>query len=288
MLTKRVIRGEREEFRRGEEAITIGYAVTPLNSLDGQPAGLSIIFQDLTDVKFLERQLRLKDRMAAVGELSAGIAHEIRNPLAAIAGSVQVLRNSQSLTSQEQRLMSIILKESDRLNKSIQDFLQFVRPAERRAVEFDVAASLSETLDLLSNSLELSNHTIERAIEPPRFAIVGDPDQIRQVFWNIARNAIQAMPGGGVLSVSTAVDGNFFRIVFSDSGRGMSDEEQRAVFQPFRTNFPSGTGLGMAISFRIVQEHGGRIAVESAPGRGTAITVSLPRVPMVKEAGGST
>lgn len=283
MLTRRVIRGETENYRRGGEAITIGYAVTPLNTLDGQPAGISIIFQDLTDVKRLEDQLRLKDRMAAVGELSAGIAHEIRNPLAAIAGSVQVLKKSERLTPQEQRLMSIILKESDRLNKSIQDFLQFVRPSERRALEFDVVASLSETLDLLSNSLELgAEHAIERSLDPPKFVVVGDPDQIRQVFWNIARNAIQAMPRGGFLRVTTATEGDGIRIVFSDSGRGMADHEQRALFQPFRTNFPTGTGLGMAISFRIVQEHGGRIDVDSAPDRGTAIAVTLPRVPTTR------
>ena len=255
-----------------------------MNTLDGQPAGISIIFQDLTDVKRLEEQLRLKDRMAAVGELSAGIAHEIRNPLAAIAGSVQVLKKSDNLTPQEQRLMSIILKESDRLNKSIQDFLQFVRPSERRAIEFDVVASLSETLDLLSNSLELgTEHAIERALDPPKFTIVGDPDQIRQVFWNIARNAIQAMPRGGFLRVSTSLDdGDGIRIVFADSGLGMGEREQRALFQPFRTNFPTGTGLGMAISFRIVQEHGGRIDVDSAPDRGTAIAVTLPRVPTMR------
>jgi len=283
MFTRRVVRGETERYRRDGETITIGYAVTPLNTLDGQPAGISIIFQDLTDVKRLEEQLRLKDRMAAVGELSAGIAHEIRNPLAAIAGSVQVLKKSENLTPQEQRLMSIILKESDRLNKSIQDFLQFVRPSERRAIEFDVVASLSETLDLLSNSLELgAEHAIERALDPSRFTIVGDPDQIRQVFWNIARNAIQAMPRGGFLRVTTATEDDGIRIVFSDSGRGMADHEQRALFQPFRTNFPTGTGLGMAISFRIVQEHGGRIDVDSAPDRGTAIAVTLPRVPTTR------
>jgi two-component system sensor histidine kinase PilS (NtrC family) len=251
-----------------------------LTSVDGEATGITLIFQDLTDVKRLEQQLRLKDRMAAVGELSAGIAHEIRNPLAAIAGSVQVLRKSESLTNDEQRLMSIILKESDRLNKSIEDFLQFVRPSERRNVEFDVATSLHETLELFSNSIELgSSHEIRFDIDPPRFIIVGDPDQIRQVFWNLARNAIQAMPEGGVLTVSTRVEGENFVIVFSDEGRGMSLDEQRALFQPFRTNFPSGTGLGMAISYRIVQEHGGRIDVDSDSGAGARISVTLPRTP---------
>ncbi len=280
IITRRVVRGESGRHRRTDEPLTIGYAVTPLTSVDGEATGVTIIFQDLTEVKRLEQQLRLKDRMAAVGELSAGIAHEIRNPLAAIAGSVQVLRKSDTLTSQELRLMSIILKESDRLNKSIEDFLQFVRPSEKRSVEFDVAVSLAETLELFSNSLELgSGHEIRFDITPTGFNLVGDPDQIRQVFWNLIRNAIQAMPGGGVLTVSTHVESDAFVIVFSDEGKGMTEEEQRALFQPFRTNFPSGTGLGMAISYRIVQEHGGRIEVDSQPGTGARVTLWLPRVP---------
>jgi two-component system, NtrC family, sensor histidine kinase PilS len=270
--TGAVVRNETEIHGRH-----IGYAVTPLKTLEGTPAGYTVIFQDLTEMKKLEAELRLKDRMAAVGELSAGIAHEIRNPLAAIAGSVQVLRKSDALSPQEQRLMSIILKESERLNKSIADFLRFVKPQEKRAAEFDIAASLSETLDLLANSVELRpDHKIERRIAPPSFNVVGDGDQIRQVFWNLARNAVQAMPSGGTLHVLTTVEDGAYRIDFTDSGRGMTEADQRRLFQPFRTNFPTGTGLGMAISYRIVQEHGGRIDVNSRAGAGTTITVTLP------------
>jgi two-component system sensor histidine kinase PilS (NtrC family) len=255
----------------------IGFAVSPLSTLEGKAAGYTLIFQDLTEMKKLEAELRLKDRMAAVGELSAGIAHEIRNPLAAIAGSVQVLKGSKSLTPQEQRLMSIVLKESERLNKSISDFLRFVRPQEKRALEYDVAASLAETLDLLQNSSELhERHEIRREIAPPSFQLVGDADQIRQVFWNLARNAVQAMPNGGVLTVRTNVDDDAYRITFADNGRGMSPADLGRLFQPFRTNFPSGTGLGMAISYRIVQEHGGKIDVASSEGAGSSITISLP------------
>jgi two-component system sensor histidine kinase PilS (NtrC family) len=275
--TGSIVRREADRVDADGEIHSIGFAISPLSTLDGHFSGYTVIFQDLTDVKKLEAELRLKDRMAAVGELSAGIAHEIRNPLAAIAGSVQVLKNSQSLTPQEQRLMSIVLKESERLNKSISDFLRFVRPQEKRSAEFDVAASLSETLDLLANSAELhAQHVIHREIDPPTFLLLGDADQIRQVFWNLARNALQAMPGGGVLTVRTNV-GEGYQIVFTDSGRGMSPGDLQRLFQPFRTNFPSGTGLGMAISFRIVQEHGGRIDVSSNVGSGTAITVTLPR-----------
>ncbi len=272
-----VVRNEKHDFPIGDEQRSIGFAVTPLNSIEGIASGYTLIFQDLTDMKTLEAELRLKDRMAAVGELSAGIAHEIRNPLAAIAGSVQVLKKSAALNPQEQRLMSIILKESDRLNKSIADFLRFVKPQEKRPAAFDIAASLAETLDLLRNSAEIgSGLTIEDEIVPPSHTIVGDADQIRQVFWNIARNAVQAMPNGGTLRVTAGIAGDRYNIVFNDNGQGMSDADQRRLFQPFRTSFPSGTGLGMAISYRIVQEHGGRIDVSSHVGAGTAITVSLP------------
>src|SRR5437588_10184568 len=272
LATGSVVRNETEVNGR-----SIGYAVTPLNTIEGAPAGYTVIFQDLTEMKKLESELRLKDRMAAVGELSAGIAHEIRNPLAAIAGSVQVLKKSDALSPQEQRLMSIILKESERLNKSIADFLRFVKPQEKRPAEFDIAASLAETLDLLRNSAEITaNHAIEDEIVPPSYTIVGDSDQIRQVFWNIARNALQAMPNGGTLRVTTAAAADRYNITFTDNGRGMNDADQRRLFQPFRTNFPTGTGLGMAISYRIVQEHGGRIEVASHEGAGTSITVSLP------------
>lgn len=277
LSTGLVVRREIENLMVGGVPHSIGFAVSPLTTLDGTASGYTLIFQDLTEMKKLEAELRLKDRMAAVGELSAGIAHEIRNPLAAIAGSVQVLKNSQSLSPQEQRLMSIVLKESERLNKSISDFLRFVRPQEKRAVAFDVAASLSETLDLLANSPELGpNHQLRREIFPASYQIVGDADQIRQVFWNIARNAVQAMPAGGTLNVHTMIAGDAYHIIFTDNGRGMSEADLQRLFQPFRTNFPSGTGLGMAISYRIVQEHGGRIDVTSREGEGTSIAVSLP------------
>jgi two-component system sensor histidine kinase PilS (NtrC family) len=193
----------------------------------------------------------------------------IRSPRS--RAQVQVLKKSNSLTPQEQRLMNIVLKESERLNKTIADFLRFVRPQEKRSAEFDVAASLAETLDLLANSPELPGGLeLRRDINPPSFVIVGDGDQIRQVFWNLARNAVQAMPMGGVLTVRAEPNDGAYRIVFADNGRGMTQSDQQRLFQPFRTNFPSGTGLGMAISYRIVQEHGGNIDVQSVVGGGHA------------------
>lgn len=270
-------RGEREIVREDGEHEIIGYALTPLRTLEGDPYGMALIFQDLTERRKLEEQLRMKDRMAAVGELSAGIAHEIRNPLAAISGSVQVLKKSESLTPKEQRLMSIILTESERLNQAIASFLRFVKPQERSPESFDVAASLSETIELLQNSIELHpEHEIIAEIDPPHFQLFGDPNQIRQVFWNVAKNAIKAMPGGGSLIVRTSTFDGHYRISFHDEGTGMSGEDKRRLFQPFRTTSSTGTGLGMAISYRIVQEHDGAIEVETQPGRGTTITIALP------------
>jgi two-component system, NtrC family, sensor histidine kinase PilS len=273
-----IARGEREVVLGGaEEEQVIGFAVTPLMTFDGEPYGITLIFQDLTERRKLEEQLRMKDRMAAVGELSAGIAHEIRNPLAAISGSVQVLRKSERLEPKEQRLMSIILTESERLNQSIASFLRFVKPQERAPEPFDVAASLSDTIELFRNSVELGpGHAIIAEIEPPSVTLTGDPNQIRQVFWNVVKNAVQAMPHGGNLRITTSLDDGHYRISFRDEGKGMSPEEIRRLFQPFRTSFAAGTGLGMAISYRIVQEHDGTIDVESQPEHGTTITISLP------------
>jgi two-component system sensor histidine kinase PilS (NtrC family) len=181
--------------------------------------------------------------------------------------------------------MTIVLRESERLNKTIGEFLRFVRPQEKRAVQFDIAASVNETLDLLANSAELrKDHEIRREINPPSFTLVGDGDQIRQVFWNIALNAFRAMPGGGILAVrATVVDGEY-RIVFADNGRGMTESDQRRLFQPFRTGFPTGTGLGMAISYRIVQEHGGEIHAANHPTGGAMFTVELPTRPGAERA----
>ncbi|MBW3564051.1 MAG: PAS domain S-box protein [Acidobacteria bacterium] len=273
----RLSKGETEIKHSDGSTRTVGYAATPLATLDGEPFGITIIFQDLTERKRLERQLQLRDRMAAVGELSAGIAHEIRNPLAAIAGSAQVLGKGSNLSESERRLLSIVLQESERLDRTIGDFLKFVRPMQPTFESFDIASGLEETLDLLKNSPELSeSHRIELRIEGPLATVEADPNQIRQVFWNLARNAIQAMPSGGRLLVRGWREQTRYCVAFSDEGVGMSQEQRDRMFSPFHTSRASGTGLGMAISYRIVQEHGGSIVVEPAEASGTTVTIRLP------------
>ncbi len=265
------------EIQRDDSRRMLGYSLRALKDPGGEDGAL-IVFQDLTEVKKLERQARFNEQLAAVGELAAGIAHEIRNPLASISGSVQVLSNELSVGSAERRLMEIIVSESNRLSKILEEFLRFVRPQERRVAVFDVAGNIQEVLDLFRLSDEVSDaHAIATDVQPPASLLPGDRDQIRQIIYNVAKNAVRAMPDGGTLTVSGREDGAWYSIKFRDTGRGMSEEELARVFTPFSTAFDGGTGLGMAIVRRIVEDHGGAIDVESRPGEGTSVTILLPR-----------
>jgi two-component system sensor histidine kinase PilS (NtrC family) len=267
-------------YQRGDSERHIGYSVTVLADAEGTRTGFILIFQDLSDWRKLQDELQLRERLAAVGELASGIAHEVGNPLAAISGSVQMLTAALEDDSAHRRLLDIIFKESQRLDRTIKSFLQFARPKERSSVRFDIARLLSENVELLINSPEVSTqHRLELVVDPPSVTLIADPDQVSQIFWNLARNSLRAMPGGGTLKVTGIVEGNDYCIRFTDDGRGMDLEERGKMFHPFRSFFDGGTGIGMAIVYRIVEEHGGRLAVDSQPGRGTVITVALPLTP---------
>jgi two-component system, NtrC family, sensor histidine kinase PilS len=271
------LRSEVEVHREGETAF-IGFSISQLNEANGRHGGYIVIFQDLTHWRRLREELRLKDRMAAVGEMAAGLAHEIGNPLAAISGSVQMLAGSPADEASRRRLVEILLKESQRLDRTVKGFLRFARPKERSNVPFDIARLLAENFELLKNSEEVSaRHTLEIDLDPPTAHLLGDADQVSQIFWNLARNALRAMPEGGTLRVAGRLgpESYLFRVI--DTGRGMSEEQRANLFHPFRSFFDGGTGIGMAIVYRIVQEHGGQLHVDSRPGGGTTITVELPR-----------
>jgi two-component system sensor histidine kinase PilS (NtrC family) len=276
---------EEGEIRRGDRVVPVGYSLSGLTDADRIASGTILVFQDLTPWRRLQEELRLKDRMAAVGELAAGIAHEVGNPLAAISGSVQLLSRSLPESDAERKLLDIILRESQRLDRTIKGFLRFARPRERSTESFDVAALLSENTALLRNSEEATGrHRFELQLDPPSAVMVGDRDQISQIFWNLAQNALRAMPGGGTLTVRGSLAAGHYRLEFRDTGRGMTEEQRARLFQPFQSFFDGGTGIGMAIVYRIVQEHGGRVAVDSRPGGGTAIAVELPLRAAAREA----
>jgi len=262
---------------REEAPIYVGFSLAQLEDADGRRTGSIIIFQDLTPWRKLEEEVRMKDRMAAVGTLAAGLAHEIGNPLAAISGSVQLLSRTVEEESPQRRLVGILLKESQRLDRTIKSFLEYARPKKPSPVEFDVARLLAENFELLENSEEvLPGHRLELAVEPSSTRMVADPDAVSQIFWNLAKNALKAMPEGGTLRITGQPRDASYEIVFHDTGKGMTREERANLFHPFKSFFDKGTGLGMAIVYRIVEDHRGNLSVDSRPGARTRITVRLP------------
>ncbi|MCL4807202.1 MAG: PAS domain-containing protein [Thermoanaerobaculia bacterium] len=286
---REVLRFEGSQTHLGPGAY-FGVTVTPLRDGEGRVTGQILIFQNLTELKKLEGEVRLKEKLAAVGELAAAIAHEIRNPLASISGSVQVLSSTARPGSSERRLMEIVVQESHRLSSILEDFLKYVRPREQAVETVDAPAALRDVVTLLTHSDELSPaHSVTLDLVPESVPLRADPGQLRQVFWNLIRNALAAMPGGGTLSLTSRVAGAAGSRNAADEGRGMSREHGDRLFTPFAHAVPGGTGLGLAIVYRIVEEHGGKILVKSAPGQGTAISLSLPlagpgaRIPSLPE-----
>jgi two-component system sensor histidine kinase PilS (NtrC family) len=260
----------------------LGFSVAPLvdeakSHSSPTTRGYVLTFQDLTEVMELEREVRRQERLAALGKMAAGLAHEIRNPLASMRGSVQVLAAELNLSPDQAQLMEIVLRESDRLNQIVSDFLVYARPPRTDRQVVDLAAILSETLALLRHSPELSpNHFIVEECDLGPVLYNGDPNQLRQVFWNLARNAIQAMPAGGKLTaILEATPRHEVTITFSDTGQGMTREQQDRLFEPFNSS-TGGTGLGMAIVYQLIRDHNGRIVVESEAGSGTRISIRLP------------
>lgn len=279
--------GEGEQLPRFETdlltpdgfAVRIGYSVSLLLSENHEASGLIITFQDLTDIRSMEESVRRKDRLAAVGRVAAGLAHEIRNPLGAMRGAIQVLESKIPMGSVETGLMDIILKESDRLNSIITNFLGYARPMAATFSDTNVAEAINDTITLLKHSPDVKeNHELKLKIDETPVIVSADVTQLKQIFWNLARNALQAMPDGGELIVAVeTVPNNRIRITFEDTGNGMSPEQVEQLFEPFSNSTTGGTGLGLSIVYQIVKDHNGAINVRSREGEGTVITVDLPK-----------
>jgi two-component system, NtrC family, sensor histidine kinase PilS len=220
--------------------------------------------------------------------MAAQLAHEIRNPLGSIRGSAQVLMAEPGLADEQGRLLEIISRESKRLSDTLNRFLFQVRPSGRTKGPVDLRPLVEEAVTLLRNAPELRpEHGVHFDADEGPHVCLADPDQITQVFWNLTRNAIEAMPEGGRLGVSLRRDGGEVVLSVSDEGRGIGRELQGRMFEPFQTAGTMGTGLGLAIVFRIVREHGGDIAVRSVPLEGTRVDVRLPVVAVSAAAAGS-
>jgi two-component system, NtrC family, sensor histidine kinase PilS len=276
-------RGRRVDyvFRTGDGTeIDIGLAATELATPEGH-RGLLLTFQDVTEMRRLEHDSRRRQRLAAVGEMAAGIAHEIRNPLASMRGAIQVLRQELDLSDQQASLMDIVLRESDRLNGTIRSFLAYARPQQRAVEAVDVGKVLRDAATLIGHSTDVRpDHEIEVVAAGYDLLHETDESQLRQVIWNLATNGLRAMPEGGRLRLSarrdSAAPDAALVLEVCDTGMGMAPDQMDRLFEPFRGSFDRGTGLGLAIVHRIVNDFGGEIRIASTPGQGTTVSVKLP------------
>jgi two-component system, NtrC family, sensor histidine kinase PilS len=256
----------------------LGFSVSPLIDQEKKQLGYVISFQDLTEIKRLEAEILVKDRLASIGRMAAGIAHEIRNPLTSMRGSVEILRSRLELGKGDERLFDILIRESDRLNKFVEDFLKFARPGNHTHERVDIAGFLRDFVTLLQNSPDVRDkHPVNLQIDSSPIYIQGNGDQLRQVFWNLAQNALRAMPNGGQLTVLARKSGEGgSQVLFQDEGIGMSPDEVSRLFQPFQAGFKGGTGLGLSIIYQIMEDHRGKIYLESQKDRGTTVTLVFP------------
>src|ERR1044072_6760822 len=258
--------------------VRLGYGISPLFDEQGEIKGLIITFQDLTEMRSMEESARRKDRLAAVGRVAAGLAHEIRNPLGAMRGALQVLQAQIPDDLTNNGLIEIIKTESDRLNKIISNFLTYARPHASSFTEVDVGEAISDSFTLLRHSPAITEeHSLVTDLPDDQIILMADSTQLKQVFWNLARNAIQAMPDGGELKVLLQRrDNGRVQIIFSDTGRGMTPDQVNRLFEPFSESSTGGTGLGLSIVYQILRDHGGTINVRSLENKGTTITIELP------------
>ncbi|HEM45745.1 MAG TPA: PAS domain S-box protein, partial [Alphaproteobacteria bacterium] len=301
---RRALPRARLRFRnaRGAE-LHLGVAASILRGADGSPDGHVVIFQDVTEVVAMEQELRSSERLAAVGEMAAKIAHEIRNPLASISGSIQILAAGRAPEAEDdaeaRHLMDIVVRETDRLNALITDFLLYSRPSPPDIKAVVARGVLDEVAELLEN---VRRDDVQIGVSGSNaLQVQADPGQLRQVVWNLASNALDAMPQGGrlVLGVEPAAahgpqaagafrrkgaqahsgeEAPWVQITVSDTGHGMSPDVRERLFEPFFTTKPNGTGLGLATVYRIADSHGGSVEIDSQIGAGTCIRVRLPGV----------
>jgi two-component system sensor histidine kinase PilS (NtrC family) len=258
--------------------VRIGYTIADLYSEENEASGYIVTFQDLTQIRSMEESIRRKDRLAAVGRVGAGLAHEIRNPLGAMRGAIQVLESSMPPNSVQTDLMGIVLRESDRLNSIITNFLSYAKPKVGNLAEIDLREAVGDTIKLLRHSPDVTEkHVLEEHLPQVPVFVSADQTQMQQVFWNLARNALQAMPEGGRLHIRVQLAPNQkVRIIFEDTGRGMPPEQVEQLFEPFSTSTTGGTGLGLSIVYQIIRDHNGSINVRSVEEEGTTITIELP------------
>jgi two-component system sensor histidine kinase PilS (NtrC family) len=276
------LRFDQEGQKKDGGRLLIGMTLSILKDDEGKKKGFVGTFQDLTKIKDMEETVKIKERLAHLGEMAAGIAHEIRNPLASLSGSMEMLSQELTLKDHQQKLMQIALNEAERLNHLIGDFLNYARPRPLQKKETLLKTFLEEEIFLFKNSAAIPEGiNIQLDIDQFQRPVSFDQDLMKQVFWNLSINACEAMPQGGLLKISgkwssPAKGSSEWRLLFEDSGSGIPPDAIGKIFNPFYSTKEQGTGLGLSIVHRIVEEHGGKIKVHSRPGQGAQFKLTFP------------
>ena len=285
-LTDNPVRMEDIFIRKDGINIHIGMNISPLKDDKNNVRGIICVFQDLTTIKEMKEKVIKNEKLAAIGRISAGIAHEIRNPLASISGSIQVLKDELSLHDPNIKLMDIILRETERLNSIITQFLIYASPYKKNLQTCNIKELITETITLLKNSKEYpSNLNIDTSFKNNGITINADSKQIKLVIWNLCLNSIQAMNKGGRMTISVnppypplvkGGEGGLVDIIIKDTGAGISETDLQKIFDPFFTTKEEGTGLGLSTVQKIIEGHNGSINIESKEGYGTTVKITLP------------
>jgi two-component system sensor histidine kinase PilS (NtrC family) len=275
-------RYEIELQRRDGRQIPVGATFWLLKSGQGESVGLIGVCQDLSSIKQMEARMRQADRLATLGRLSANIAHEIRNPLASLSGAIEVLAKELPQDAGSGRLVEIVLRESERLNRIIRDFLEYARPAPLALLHVNLAEILDEVLLLLEHRSSAANIKVIREYGDT-LPVRADPQQLRQAIWNLCINAVQSMPEGGEVRVGARElaeeSPGRLQLWMTDSGQGIAEKDLPHIFEPFYSTKPEGSGIGLALVYRVIQDHGGLVEARSKPGAGTTFTLTLPGSP---------
>ena len=267
------------EFKRKDGSVGyLGFSMSSLEEPGGRSVGKLLIFQDLTPFKNMEDHVKRVEKLAAVGEMAAGIAHEIKNPLASMSGSIQMLKTSVDVTPVAKKLMDIVLRETDRLNSLANDFLLFARPRSDKTEPVEISSAIGDTLELFREDGILENRiTVVPDLAPEAWTEM-DSEHARQIIWNLLLNAAEAIDGSGTIHVYSVAEKDMVQVVVRDDGCGMSDEAISKVFDPFYTSKTHGTGLGLSIVYRLLESYNGQLDVQSRQGQGTTFTVYLKRI----------
>lgn len=266
----------RIEDNHRTSGLSLGLTLGPLEDEAQNLAGFIISFQDLSEIEGMATRQRTQERMAAVGEMAARMAHEIKNPLAGISGSAQMLASKEGFDHKTSRLLHILVDESQRLSTILDNFLDYSRPSQGDRHQCDLPILIRDCIDLLKRS-DAFRPEHEIVLELPNsLMLLGEEPLLRQLFWNLSRNAMEAMPEKGTLTISARRTPGTVELLFSDTGVGMSEEVRKRAFEPFVTSTPGGTGLGLAVVYNVVEQHSGTIEIDSTPGTGTTIKIEIP------------